>query len=202
MLVRIYKTLNDCIEFKTELTDTREIFNAIKYTHGFDIYDNILYNKHNFIGILNERVDNLDANTLFSDLALYEELCILPVVEGEEAISASMILAAAAAAGEGGVVVGVGAFAASGTMVMSVGVATAIAAVANLAIGIGISMCVSALMSPTNTFGSDPSKSQKTSTMFNSAVTITEQGGSVPLTYGNPFCGGVLISSGLTSTDK
>jgi|694.fasta_scaffold09844_4 predicted phage tail protein len=195
MLVRIYRTLNECINFETDLTDTREIFNSIKYTYGEDIIDSLLYAKHVFVGTIGERVDALTPSTLFSDLTLYEELYIIPKVEGAEPITATMVMSASISATSAVGVTG-------GTILMSAGVASAIAAVANLAIGIGISMCVSALMSPTNTFGSDAARSQKSSTMFNSAVTITEQGGSVPLTYGNPFCGGVLISSGLTSTDK
>ena len=196
MLVKIYSSVNDFIEFKTELKDTREIFNSIKHTLGEDVTDNILYSKHVFIGTIGERADALSATTLFSDLALYEELHIVPVIEGEELITASMI--AAAATSMGGAAAGA---AVSATIVGTITVAGAIACVMNTAILIGLSMAVSAIMSPDSSFGSDPAKAQKQSKMFNTALTITEQGGSVPLTYGNPFCGGVLISSGITSSD-
>lgn len=205
MLVKIYSTLNDCVDFETDLKDTREIFNSIKHTLGEDVTDNILYSQHVFIGTLAERADVLTATSLFSDINLYEQLHIIPVVEGEEPISASAIIAAAASAASAAgasaaTALSIGA-ALSTTIVGSVTVASVIAGVANIAIGIGISMAVSAIMTPDSSFGSDPSKAQKQSKMFNTALTINEQGGSVPLTYGNPFCGGVLISSGITSSD-
>lgn len=202
MLVKIYTSVNDFIEFETELKDTREIFNSIKYTYGEDVTDKILYSEHLFLGIIGERVDTLTPTTLFSDINLYEQLCIAPIVEGEgPALIAGWIMAAAASAGGGGVVAGVGAFAAGGTMIISATAATIIGTIVSIGISIGLSMAVSAIMTPDNSFGSDPAKAQKQSKMFNTALTITEQGGSVPLTYGNPFCGGVLISSGITSNN-
>jgi predicted phage tail protein len=36
-----------------------------------------------------------------------------------------------------------------------------------------------------------------TSNLFSNSPLIRDQGGIVPLVYGNPYCGGVLISSGL-----
>ena len=203
MLVKVYTSVNDFIEFETELRDTREIFNSIKYTYGEDVTDKILYSKHLFLGISGERVDTLTPTTLFSDINLYEQLCIVPIVEGEFPIAliAGWIMSAAAAVGGGGVVAGVGAFAASGTMIISTTAATILAGVVSVGLSIGISMAVSAIMTPDSSFGSDPAKAQKQSKMFNTALTITEQGGSVPLTYGNPFCGGVLISSGITSNN-
>lgn len=203
MLVKIYTSVNDFIEFETELKDTREIFNSIKHTYGEDVTDKILYSEHLFLGIIGERVDTLTPTTLFSDINLYEQLCIVPKIEGEFPIAliAGWIMSAAAAVGGGGVVAGVGAFAASGTMIISTTAATILAGVVSVGLSIGISMAVSAIMTPDSSFGSDPAKAQKQSKMFNTALTITEQGGSVPLTYGNPFCGGVLISSGITSNN-
>jgi predicted phage tail protein len=40
----------------------------------------------------------------------------------------------------------------------------------------------------------------KQSSLFNGAPIIREQGGIVPLCYGEGFAGGVLISSSITST--
>jgi predicted phage tail protein len=196
MLVKIYSTVNDFIEFETELKDTREIFNSIKHTYGEDVTDKILYSGHVFVGIVGDRVDSLTATALISDINLYEQLHIIPAIEGEELITASMI--AAAATSMGGAAAGA---AVSATIVGGITVAGAIACVMNTAILIGLSMAVSAIMTPDTSFGSDPSQAQKQSKIFNTALTITEQGGSVPLTYGNPFCGGVLISSGITSTN-
>lgn len=194
MLVKIYKTLNECIDFETALKDTREIFNSIKHTLGEDVTDSILYTEHLFIGTIGERADALTPTTLFSDISLYEELHIIPKVEGNEPVSATMVMSAsisATAAVAGG----------GGTILMSAAMASVIAGIANMAIAIGISMAVSAIMTPDSSYGSDPAKAQKQSKMFNTALTINEQGGSVPLTYGNPFCGGVLISSGISSID-
>jgi predicted phage tail protein len=194
MFIKIYSTVNDFIEFETALKDTREIFNSIKHTYGEDVTDSILYAEHLFIGTIGERADALTPTTLFSDIGLYEELHIIPKVEGNEPITATMVMAASISVTSALGVTG-------GTILMSAAVASAIAVVANVAIAIGISMAVSAIMTPDSHFGSDPAQAQKQSKMFNTALTINEQGGSVPLTYGNPFCGGVLISSGITSSD-
>lgn len=202
MLVKIYTSINEFIEFETELKDTREILNSIKYTYGENVTDKILYSEHLFLGSIGGRVDVLTPTTLFSDINLYDELHIAPVINGEApAVIAAWIMAASASMAGGGVVAGVGAFAASGAMVMSAGAAMVIGTVISIGLTIGLSMAVSALMAPDTSFKSDPSKAQKQSKMFNSALTITEQGGSVPLVYGNPYCGGVLISSGITSSD-
>jgi predicted phage tail protein len=194
MLVKIYRTLNEYIDFETNLKDTREIFNSIKHTYGEDVTDSILYAEHLFIGTIGERADALTPTTLFSDIGLYEELHIIPKIEGNEPVSATMIMSAsisATAAVAGG----------GGTILMSAAMASVIAGIANMAIAIGISMAVSAIMTPDSSYGSDPARAQKQSKMFNTALTINEQGGSVPLTYGNPYCGGVLISSGISSID-
>jgi predicted phage tail protein len=58
------------------------------------------------------------------------------------------------------------------------------------------------IYAPDSSFEKDPSKSQgKESKIFNNATVIREQGGSVPIIYGNPYCGGVLISSSISSED-
>lgn len=40
------------------------------------------------------------------------------------------------------------------------------------------------------------------SNLFSGSPLIREEGGIVPLVYGNPYCGGVLISSGLYTTHR
>lgn len=40
------------------------------------------------------------------------------------------------------------------------------------------------------------------SNLFSGSPLIREEGGIVPLVYGNPYCGGVLISSGLYTTQR
>lgn len=204
MLVKVYTSVNDFIEFETELKDTREIFNSIKHIYGEDVTDKILYSEHLFLGIIGERVDTLTPTTLFSDINLYEQLCIVPVVNGEAPAIPFLAAWAATAGGMAATAIG-SASVALGLGTLSAGMASfiigAVGVIATVGVSIGISMAVSAIMTPDNSFNSDPAKAQKQSKMFNTALTITEQGGSVPLTYGNPFCGGVLISSGITSNN-
>jgi predicted phage tail protein len=204
MLVKIYSSVNDFIEFKTELKDTREIFNSIKHTLGEDVTDKILYSEHLFLGTVGDKIDVLTPTTIYSDINLYEELHIVPVIEGELPIIPLLAAWAATAGGIAATAIG-SASVALGLGTLSAGMATfiigAVGAIVQLGVTMGISMAVSAIMTPDSSFGSDPAKAQKQSKMFNTALTITEQGGSVPLTYGNPFCGGVLISSGITSSD-
>ncbi len=190
MLVKVYKSLDDVIEFSTQFQTLREILSYIKYSYGFEVSDSILYSKHYFIGKVGESSMVLTEQDLANDLCLFEELTIVPEVSGEEPISASMIISATA-------------WATSGSVVLTASMATVIATTANIAIGIGLSMAVSAIMTPDSSFNQDPatSQSQRQSKIFNTSTIITEQGGSVPLVYGNPFCGGTLISSSLTSNE-
>jgi predicted phage tail protein len=67
--------------------------------------------------------------------------------------------------------------------------------IALLAISTGLNMLMSAL-SPTPEFSQDPAAAQNKSNLFNGAPIVRNQGGSVPLIFGNPYCGAVLISSG------
>ena len=70
----------------------------------------------------------------------------------------------------------------------------------NLAIGFALSMLMS-LLSPTPTFGDDPANTQATSSLFENAPLIRKQGGSCPLIFGSPYCGGVLINIKISSSD-
>lgn len=74
--------------------------------------------------------------------------------------------------------------------------AAALAIATSVAISFALSAIMSAL-SPTPEFGKDPNKVQNN--LFNSAPIIRNQGGSVPLIFGNPYCGAVLISSGIST---
>lgn len=207
MLVSIYQDVSKekAIIFETSLGTAKELFNYIKFTYGEEISDGLVYGKNAFVGLIGTEATALTEATLFTDLPLYEQLHIFPKIEGAEPISATAVIAASASAATA-----VGASAAtalsmaafmSTTLVGSITIASVVATVANIAIAIGISMAVSAIMAPDSSFQGDPSSAQKTSKMFNSSTITTEQGGSVPLTYGNPFMGGVLISSGITSAD-
>lgn len=78
----------------------------------------------------------------------------------------------------------------------------AITAVINIAIALAIS-AVMQLISPTPEFNKDPSDVQtRRSNLFNGALNVTNQGGSVPLIFGNPFCSSYVISSGLYTEEQ
>ena len=202
MLVKLFEDVNNPREFEIESNSIREVLNYIKNTIGDDVTDSILYEKHLFLGRIGNDYHPLTKDNLIDGIALYPELIIVKTHEGNEPISAAIITAASYAA----------AAATSASLALCASVATAsaigtaVAAVAQTIITVGLtmgaSMAVSAIMSPDSTFGGDPSQSQKGSKLFNQSLITREQGGSVPLCYGNPFCGGVLISSGITSKER
>lgn len=79
---------------------------------------------------------------------------------------------------------------------------TAVAVVVNIAITIGLNFAMQAL-APSPEFNSDPAATQTdnlTSNLFNGIPLIREQGGITPLVFGNPFCGGVLISAAIVTS--
>lgn len=188
MLVKLFEDVNNPREFEIESNSIREVLNYIKNTIGDDVTDSILYEKHLFLGRIGDDYVPIEPDKIHSDLSLYSELLLIKGVDGEVPIP--LILAAMAWAAPSLVI------AAPGWAVM------AAAYTISAAISVGISMAVSAIMSPDSTFGGDPSQSQKGSKLFNQSLITREQGGSVPLCYGNPFCGGVLISSGITSKER
>jgi hypothetical protein len=115
--------------------------------------------------------------------AEYDTLICVPEVTGEIPVPAILI----------GVLVAAG--------VEATIAATALALIGNILIATAISAVMSAL-SPTPEFRTDPSEAKtKRSSLYNGTPILTEEGGSVPLMYGNPFCSGVLISAGLSSEE-
>lgn len=197
MLVKFYKNLNEPVEFETKLTFIKEILNEIKQKYGETVSDTLAYTPQLYFSTKDNLLSVIKPEALTSELDPNGSLLILPAIEGEEPISATMLatMAASMVSSSSAVLATMGAYIST--------YAVAIAAVANTIIGIGVSMGISAIMAPDTNFGDDPARAQakRDSNLFNSAPTITEQGGSVPICYGNPFCGGVLISSSLTSTD-
>jgi hypothetical protein len=123
----------------------------------------------------------LDTHLLSIDLNSFDEYYLVPTFSGE----VSWAVAAAAVAA-------IGATGATATVLTAV-----IFIAANLAISIALSAIVQ-LIVPTPEFSTDPSEAQtKRSSLFNGAINVWNQGGSVPLVFGKPFCGGVVISAGL-----
>jgi predicted phage tail protein len=194
MKVKLFKNLNDCDEFETSLTDIRDILSFIKLRTSKEFLENFLARKYKYV--LYSEVEGiepvaLEPEIITSTLSIYDTLLIIPEFEGE--------IPAVAVAG----IIGVGTVTASGVLVATTAqliLIYAITAIVNIAISLAISMITQAL-SPTQEFASDPAMAQtKQSSLFNGAPIIREQGGIVPLCYGEGFAGGVLISSSLTST--
>lgn len=196
MLVKVYISANDCKELETSKSYIKEILNELKQNFGEEVTNELLYNKYFYFLLLKGEVIAIKEELLDSELSGYDELIIVKDVEGADPISAAMIgtLAGSMVASSSGIIASMGVFLST--------YAVGIAAVANAVISIGISAGLNAIFSPDSSFKSDPSKSQgKLSKIFNNAPVIREQGGSVPVVYGNPYCGGVLISSSISSED-
>ena len=203
MLVKVYISANECKELETSKSYIKEILNELKQNFGEEVTNEVLYNKYFYFLVSGKEVIAIQEELLGSELSGYDELVIVKDVEGAEPISATAVIAAAAsmASAVGASAAGITAVL-STTLVGSVTVASVVATVANVAISMAISMGLNAIFAPDSSFKSDPAKSQgKQSKIFNNAPAIREQGGSVPVVYGNPYCGGVLISSSISSED-
>lgn len=205
MLVKVYISANDCKELETSKSYIKEILNELKQNFGEEVTNELLYNKYFYFLLLKGEVIAIKEELLDSELSGYDELIIVKEVEG--GLPAIPIIAAMASYAGGMAATAIGSLsAAMGLGALSSGLATAIistvATIVEVGISIGISAGLNAIFAPDSSFKSDPSKSQgKQSKIFNNAPVIREQGGSVPVVYGNPYCGGVLISSSISSED-
>ena len=124
------------------------------------------------------------ANTPFSG---YDTLHLVRDVEGE--ITAATLV---------GLVTGSSTATAAGGLA---GIGWSIGAMAiNMAIAMAVSAVIQAII-PTQEFTEDPSASQNSPSLYNNSPLVREQGGSVPLICGEPFCGGALISSSLSTAE-
>jgi len=183
MLVNYVKDLNTVEKFEFAASSLKEVLMMLKLRKGGEFTEKLMQTNYKFI--LFDSAGKLEPiglipEVLFSEIKDYDTLIIFPELKGE--------VSAAVVAG----VIGVAATSATAVIV---------AAVINIVISIAISFIIS-LISPTPEFSSDPSQAQlKQSSLFNGAPLIREQGGSVPLVFGNPFAGGVLISSGVSTED-
>jgi len=194
MLVKVFNSLSDIDEFTIEETSIQSILNSIKFIKGKDYTDKIIENRFSYIvgkSLEDKEPVVLVPEVILTDLSDFKVLYIIAEISGSEPISATMILSASITM--------------TTTLVVDAAGAGLIALVANISIlaaaGFAISSVMSAL-SPTPTFSSDPSQTQsKQSSLFNGAPLIREQGGSVPMVFGSPYCGGVLISSSITTAD-
>lgn len=202
MLVKVYTSANDCKELETSKSYIKEIFNELKQKFGEELTNELVYNKYYYFLLLNSEVIAIKEELLDSELSGYDELVVVKDVEG--ALPAIALVAtyagglAATGAGMLSTALGLGALSSG----LATGIISTVATIVEIGISMGISVGLNAIFSPDTSFKSDPSKSQgKQSKIFNNAPMVREQGGSVPVVYGNPYCGGVLISSSISSED-
>ena len=186
MKVRFFGQLQELGELDLEVDTLPEVLSLVKLNCSEAQYATLRNFQHYYI-LLNskdlEDVITLRPEVIHTSFQHYDILYIMPQVEGD---LPAVIIAGLEAAGVG---------AAIGATAMTVA-AYAISA----AIMIGISYGLSALMNsiaPTGVFTGDPAFMQNR--LFNGAPLTTEIGGSVPVIVGEPFCTGVLISSGVQS---
>lgn len=189
MLVKFYGELERYSELEIAKTTLREIISIMKLHWGEEFTSTLVNNPFIYV-VTKGAEENPEISTLLtpeictSDLSDYDTLHIFPEISGD--IPVPFILAAALASLSGGL--------------LSVGAASLVlATIGNMLIAMALNMLMSAL-SPTPEFANDPQVTQNKknkSNLFNGAPLIRDQGGSVPLIYGNPFCGAVLISSGV-----
>lgn len=187
MLVKCYGVLEKYpeVELDIEASNMREVLSLIKLHYGPEFSETLLTKP--FYYVLGKVENPEDIVVLAPEVFLttidgYNKLTIFPEIEG--GIAAPAVAAALSAMG-------------ASALAASAVATTAIAFIANVALSVGLNMLMS-MLSPTPEFSSDPAKAQNNvSNLFNGAPILREQGGSVPLIFGEPYCGGYLISSGL-----
>jgi len=187
MKVKVATSLRCVDEFEMEADNIKTILNYLKMVKGEEYTRKLMENNFKYILIdSHEKLQpvGLVPEVLFGEFAGYDTLYIIHEVCGE---GTAIVIALGVAGSVAGAVTAVGAV---------------VAAIINIVISIAISFIIS-LLSPTPEFSSDPSQSvdRKQSSLFNGAPLIREQGGIVPIVLGNPFAGGVLISSGVSTED-
>lgn len=188
MKISVIKSHNEIIHSDWVCKNIKDVLCGLKFHHGKALSDSLLNDNYKYI-LMNqaepEKAIMLEAAVIGSSLVEFDTLIITRDIEGE--IQAPMMVAALAA-------VGVTASATSITVI-------ALTALVNVGLSLALNAVMS-LLSPTPEFSSDPAfAQQKQSALFNGAPMVREQGGIVPWVLGNPFCGGVLISSGITTEE-
>lgn len=171
--------------FELFASNIKEVVSLLRLQKGDSFADELLNNNYKFVLADSAREDSFVAlvpEVVFSSFDGFDTLLIVPEIEGKTGIElAGMAAVAGALASATG---------------MSLATALFIVnTITMMAISIGLNMLMSAL-SPTPEFSSDPAAAQNKSNLFNGAPIVRNQGGSVPLIFGNPYCGAVLISSG------
>lgn len=188
MQVNVIRAHDDVLSADLHVNNIKGILAGLKFQFGEELTNSLLHDNYKYVLMRGDDPESaiaLAPEVLLSSFADYDRLIIVRDLHGETGIEIGA--AVAAAIGATGVT------------------ATVVAAVVNIVVAVAVSMAVSTIMqaiSPTPEFASDPSEAQKkTSALFNGAPVIREQGGIVPWILGAPYCGGVLISSGVSSED-
>jgi predicted phage tail protein len=196
MKVRVVAKLDrDWFEFDTKQTKLRSILNHLKQLKGSKYVNKITIGKYKYI--LHDSTGMFAPIALAESVALqefnkFDNLFIIEDIVGSgEAIVLAMGSAALTTAATAGTT--------AALTILGAVVATAI----NLAISIALQFIIQAL-SPSPEYNSDPAVSQasrKLSNLFNGVPLVREQGGVCPMVFGEPYCGGVLISVGLFTSE-
>jgi len=186
MEVRIYGELRQqCPDVDLDVKNIQQALAGIKQVHGQAVSDHLLSNKyHYFLARESEpnKVISLTDGLLTMSFDSFDLMVIVPDMQGDVYVVA---------------ILGVALFTTT-----SLTVAVIVAAVINIAIALALGFLMQ-LLSPTPEFDSDPSEAatRSSSSLFNGAPNIREQGGSVPWCMGESNAGGVLISAGMYSED-
>ena len=193
MLVNVIIVGAENESYQLEASNLKDVLSLIKLQKGAEYlktlmdedYKFILSNSSNF-----EQSIALSPEVIFSDFEGYDTLFLLKDISGNDPVSVGSLLLAAFTSATG----------ISITAGLSTFVVGLIGSIAIAGVMMGLNMLMSAL-SPTPEFSKDPAAQQNTSNLFNGAPIIRNQGGSVPMIFGNPYAGAVLISSGAFSEE-
>jgi predicted phage tail protein len=190
MRVKFYGNLEYLEEKNLEVSSFKGLLAGIEYVYGKEILENLYNEKYRYV-LLDK--DNLDKAVAFHpdlpDLELEEftHIFIIPEISGNiDPITIAGIIGATASASLGSIA-GVAVLPAILSVVVNTGISFALSAIAQA-------------LTPTPSFNGDPAQAQlKQSSLWNGPVNMSEQGGPVPIIVGNPFCGGTIIASSITT---
>lgn len=191
----IAKLDKDWFDFKTPHTTLKSILNHLKQLKDGWYVKRIIANRCKYILV--------DTTGIFAPIVIREEISLqnfnkfdsLLIIEDIQGSGAAIVMATENAA------LMTAATATTAASLTTLGMF--VAATINIAISIALQYIIQAL-SPTPEFANDPAATQgakQTSNLYNGAPLIREQGGVYPLVFGRTFCGGVLISSGIYTSD-
>ncbi len=189
----------EVFSFDYEGNSMKEILSLINL-HKKELIDKLFFNEYYYILIHQEILDNvipLIPEVLLSPLPEKFDLYIVPKIKGEFPVPAILVAwGTAAAAAATGTATGTAAFAS-----LTATVSSTLAAIGNMLISVAIG-AIMQLLTPTPTSNITKGSSGKStaSNLFNTSGLTNEQGVPVPLIYSNPYCSGVVISSGISTS--